>query len=532
MTIFNTPKYLRNQITYIFLLFTTLLYFSQNLTAQKFDVKFSEEESEFIKNHPVIEFGYEPQWEPYEIYEDGEYKGIVGEYVKILERETGITFKPIPNLSWKKSIEGLKSGEIKMVPCCAVTPDREKFLEFTDVYINDPMVIIVRKDFQYVGSLDDLEEKTIALPQNYYTVELISQNHKGINVILKDDIQQCMEAVSFGEADAFVDNLAVVSFYMNNKGFSNLKIAAPTPYKSNGIALATTKDFVVLRNIAQKVFDKIPLSEQSHIRQKWISNEYLEKGYNKRLIILTIIYVVLFLLVIGVLYYWIKVLRNQISLRKESEAKLLLSLEEIKKQDNEKKVLLQEIHHRVKNNLQIVSSMMRLQVNASKDEKSIKTLEEAVERIKTIALVHDKIYKSPNLSEVTLGSYLNDLVNDILKNYDLNNNVKKNIESNDVALGLNEIVPLGLIINELVSNSIKYALPQNNYLEISVIIFNKSDNLVELVYADNGNWIENEESDYFGTSLIEIFSEQLDGNYQLYKNKGQTKYVFEFRTEN
>lgn len=504
---------------------------SNSFLSQNLNIVFTPEEEEFIKNNPVVEFGYEPSWEPYEIYENGEYKGIVGEYVKIVARETGIEFRPIPNLTWDESLKGLKSGDIKMVPCCAITPDRKKYLEFTEVYVNDPMVIVVRKDYSYVGDLDDLHGKKVALPENYYTSELLAETHPDIEQVLKTDIQSCMEALSFGEVDAFVENLAVVSYYMNNRGFSNLKVSAPTPYKSNGIAWATTKDFVILRDIVQKVISAIPLAEQSDIRQKWISNDYASSFFNRKFVFWSLIYGLIFIVAFGGFYYWNKTLRKQIKLRKESEMKLMDSLVEIKKQDNEKKVLLQEIHHRVKNNLQIVSSMMSLQANVTRDKKSEKTLREAIERIKAIALVHDKIYKSPDVSSVSIDVYLKELVQDVLSNYSMIQKVETEIKCDNLELNLDNVVPLGLIINELTTNSVKYAFHSVGTPKITLILKKNGDGLAGLTYADNGSWIDNPDSDNFGTSLVEIFTEQLDGQYQLFKEPEGTRYLFQFPCE-
>ena len=516
-------------ISYITLLLTLII--PTWSLSQKYQLEFTPDEQEFIKNHPVIEFGYEPSWEPYELYEDGEYKGIVGEYVKIISRETGINFKPIPNLTWNESLKRLKTGQIKMVPCCAITPERQKYLDFTDVYVNDPMVIVVRKDYSYIGDLNDLNGKTVALPENYYTSELLTQNHPEIKQVLKKDIQSCMEALSFGEVDAFVENLAVVSYYMNNRGFSNLKVSAPTPYKSNGIAWATTKDYVILRDIAQKVIKSIPQAEQSEMRQKWISNDYGNSFFNRKLVIWSLVYALIFVVAFGGFYYWNKTLRKQIKLRKESEMKLMDSLLEIKKQDNEKKVLLQEIHHRVKNNLQIVSSMMSLQANVTKDKKSEKTLREAIERIKAIALVHDKIYKSPNVSSVSIDIYLKELIQDVLSNYSMLHKVDTEIVCDNLELNVDNIVPLGLIINELTTNSVKYAFHSVESPKITLILKKNKDGVAGLTYADNGSWKENPDSDNFGTSLIEIFTEQLDGQYHLYKESDGTQYLFQFPCE-
>lgn len=512
----------RHIIFYVVFFIPVLLY------AQDYDIAFTPEEAEFIKEHPSISFGYEPRWEPYEIYKEGEYQGIVGEYVKILSRETGIDFRPIPDLSWQESIDGVMKGTIMMVPCCAITPERQKRLNFTKVYINDPMVIVVRKDFKYIGGLDDLGSCTIVLPDNYYTTEMIRLKYPEYTIITKPTIHECMEAISYQEADVFIDNLAVISYYMNHLGFSNLKIAAPTGLKDNGIALATSQEYPILRDIAQKVFDAIPAATHSEIRQQWISIDYGSGFFNRRYVQLTLIYTAILILMIIVFVVWTKTLKKQIQLRKASEKQLMDSLLELKRQDTEKKVLLQEIHHRVKNNLQMVSSMLRLQSEVSRSKVSKRSLSEAVERIKTIALMHDKMYKTPDVANITIEDYLTELVEDILMNYQFIDRVNLVVHCDKIEFNLNNIVPLGLIVNELVTNSVKYAFGDVSNPEIHVSLRKKNDEVAQLDYWDNGTWIERSDSDNFGTYLMEIFTEQLEGKMELFKSPGKTHYVFEF----
>ena len=119
-------------------------------------INFTQKEKKFIKDHPVIEFGYEPNWPPYELYRDGEYQGIIGDYVKVLESQTGIDFQPIPNITWDETINGLKSGAIKTSICVAITKDRARYLNFTDPYISSFMVIITKKDYGFVGGIEYL----------------------------------------------------------------------------------------------------------------------------------------------------------------------------------------------------------------------------------------------------------------------------------------------------------------------------------------------------------------------------------------
>ena len=491
-------------------------------------IDFTKEEKEWIANHPVIEFGYEPNWEPYEIYKDGKYQGIVGEYVKIIEQKTGIKMKPIPNISWDESLKGLKDGSIKMVPCCAITPKRQEYLDFTEVYINDPLVVVTKKDDRSILEMNDLKNRKVGLPSNYYTAELLQRSYPEAEIIEHRSIQDCLEAISYGRVDAFIENLGVVNYYINHKGFTNIKIAAPTYFKNSGIALAVTKDWTIFRDIAQKVFNSITLKEETAIRQKWLGVE-LKYGVSWNIILKwSSIVIVLIIIIIGFFVYWNKTLRRNIKLRKKSHHELMKSLVAMKKQNNEKKILLQEIHHRVKNNLQIVSSMMRLQANISQNEAASKILLEAVDRIQTIALIHEKIYQSTDLGNIQLKEYIHSLVKDILLQFKDNSNLEVQINTNNISFQLDQIVPLALILNELITNSVKYAFPDGKENPIIEIELNETKSNTTLRYFDNGIWKENSKSDRFGTSLIEIFTEQLNGNYTLKKSSDGTEYLFNF----
>jgi two-component sensor histidine kinase/ABC-type amino acid transport substrate-binding protein len=489
-------------------------------------ITFTSDERQWINNHPVIEFGYEPSWGPYEIYENGAYIGIVGEYVKIIENKTGIDMVPIPNITWEESLEGLKNGTINMAPCCAITAERRTYLEFTDIYINDPIVIVTRMDYEFIGELSDLNNKTIVLPKSYYTKELISKDFPAINITEKDGIIECLEELSYGKVDAFVGNLGVISYHINHKGFTNLKIAAPTTYKNNGIALAVTKDWVIFRDIAQKVFNSITPLEKSTLRQDWISVRY-EHGYSWKTTRIWISAIsAIFILILLIFIIWNRTLKKQIILRKETEKELNHSLEKIRKQDSEKEILLQEIHHRVKNNLQIITSLLRLQSNTSSDQNVITSLNNATERIRTISLIHEKIYSSSNLGEITIIDYVNSLAKEIISSVS-RNHIDLKVISDIKTLNLKSIVPLALILNELLTNSIEYGLKDKIEGEIR-IEFTLTD-CINLKYFDNGTWISNEDSDFFGTTLIEVFTEQLEGKYLLNKTSEGTEYIFNFK---
>ena len=247
-----------------------LLFFCFPIFCFSQDIQFTDIEKEWIKNHPVIEYGYEPRWEPYEIYSNGKYGGIVGDYIKIIEEKTGIKMQPIPNLSWNESMEGLIDGSIMIVPSFVSTPKRQKQFELTEPYIVDPIVIAARKNATYFSTLEDLSNKTIAVSKNYYILELIEEAYPNIKIRQFNTIQECLEDVTTGHSDAFVGNLNVITYYKNHYGFGDLKIVGVTPFKVNGISFAVNPEWKTFREIVDKVFDNVTPFEQHQIRKKWI----------------------------------------------------------------------------------------------------------------------------------------------------------------------------------------------------------------------------------------------------------------------
>lgn len=198
--------------------------------------------------------------------------------------------------------------------------------------------------------------------------------------------------------------------------------------------------------------------------------------------------------------------------------------EVIIKQNQEKTVLLQEIHHRVKNNLQVIISLLRIQAEKLKSKEAIHSFNEAVNRILSMALIHQKMYEKESLVKIALEDYLSSLIKDIISSYDTNASKELKLDIKLDALGPNSIVPFALIINELVSNSLKHAF-DNKKGEIKISVAPTNEKEFQLTYSDNGVWKEAEE-DSFGLQLITIFTEQLEGRYNLEKDNSGTHYTF------
>ncbi len=216
----------------------------------------------------------------------------------------------------------------------------------------------------------------------------------------------------------------------------------------------------------------------------------------------------------------ISIIRD-ISERKKAE-------ERIRRDLREKEVMLKEIHHRVKNNLQVICSLLSLQARYIKDRQSLSMFEESRTRVRSMALVHEKLYRSANLSEIDFNSYVESLVRELYRTYHVDPmRIDFNIEVEDVKLGVNLAVPCGLIINELVSNALKHAFPARARRsgKISIRFGRIEGGELELVVCDNGvgfpEGFDSKRSDSLGLHLVKILVEdQLDGRIEIDSKSG------------
>ncbi len=210
--------------------------------------------------------------------------------------------------------------------------------------------------------------------------------------------------------------------------------------------------------------------------------------------------------------------------------------EQIKASLKEKELLLREIHHRVKNNLQLISSMLMLQSDFIKDKPNIELFNESLNRIKAMALIHDRLYRSEDLASIDFEEYVRDHVNSLFSLYEQDmNKIALEIDVKDVMFGIDTAIPCGLIVNELVSNSLKHAFPEGKGGKIEITIRTTDENEIVLVVSDNGvgipaDWdFRNTES--LGLYLVSILAEdQLHGKIELDRTKG-TKFQITFSEE-
>jgi len=204
--------------------------------------------------------------------------------------------------------------------------------------------------------------------------------------------------------------------------------------------------------------------------------------------------------------------------RKESEERLRRSLAE-------KEILLREIHHRVKNNLNVISSLLNLQSSSIETpEQALLAFQNSRDRIMAMSLAHEELYKSRDYSHVDMSEYLGELFNQLLVVYEAADRIRMSLDVKKIVLSVNAAIPCGLIINELVTNAFKYAYPDSGQGEVRVSLRELGDGFLELRTADDGVGIpENlvqDGSSSLGLTLVRLLVEQLDGEMEVASGRG------------
>jgi two-component system, sensor histidine kinase PdtaS len=198
--------------------------------------------------------------------------------------------------------------------------------------------------------------------------------------------------------------------------------------------------------------------------------------------------------------------------------------------NKEKTVLLKEIHHRVKNNLQVITSLLRLQSKEITEEKYLKLYEESINRVVAMAMIHDKIFKNPDVAKIDLEDYIQSLVKDLIRSYSLSTEVEVEIKSYINEVGAKSLVPIALIFNELITNSLKHAYRNMDKGKICINI-SKVNDQIELNYSDNGEWDENTSPNSLGLDLIDSLTKQLNGTCDRKVLEKGTSFNFFFQEE-
>ncbi len=256
-------------------------------------IPMTQAEEAWLNDHPVITIAGPLSFPPFHYYEQGKPKGMSADYTTRIAAKSGLRLRIQDNLAWTQVLEHVRQGKIDLITCIGKTAERETYLDFSMPYLTFPLVIVTRDDSPFIGGIEDIYGKTLAVVPQTLTQEWLSQDGIKFSPFYVKSPLQGLEAVSFSRADAAIENLAAATYLIHQTGLTNLKIAAPTPYDNYQLYMAVPKGNPELLSIVNKTLAAISPQQKSDIRNQWLSVKY-EYGVNPKDMFLYIFLVLLF----------------------------------------------------------------------------------------------------------------------------------------------------------------------------------------------------------------------------------------------
>lgn len=306
-----------------------------------YSLSLTEQEHEWIKRHPVILAAPDPDFPPVEYFNDqGVYSGLAADYIKIIERETGIHFKIIQLPNWAHVLNKARNKKIDLVTVAAETPQRAEYLAFTKPFFVLPTVIIVRQQVRQNLTMQNLTGMKVALVNDYAAHDYIKNHYPDLNLDPVPNIQTGLRKVSFGMVDAMIGNIATVSYYIEKGTITNLRVAGSTNFSYN-LSFAPRKGHPELKSIIDKVLNQIPEKEKHAISKKWIVLEQDHLFNNKNIWGIVALVIGIVLILLSANFIWNRLLRKLVEKRTEE-----LQLEISHHQKSKQAILESETRYR------------------------------------------------------------------------------------------------------------------------------------------------------------------------------------------
>lgn len=417
------------------------------------------------------------------------------DYEKIAELETEYLNYKIEQQGTHEAVFSVNSHTSTILPGMDFKKREKEILNLLPYYKKN------KNTFTYVHSVYTLSKLYIDNNQHYKAYPFLIEAIDLVKTIGYKDLQYNLEQQAYevcramGKSEEAVDHLELALVLKDSIRAQEIRVSA--------------QDLATKYETEKTQHDLALLQAQDEIK-------------STRLKLLLLASVLLLLLLGSLLYFY---------LSNRAQNKVLENKNQIiGKALKEKEVLLREIHHRVKNNLQVISSLLNLQSNYISDDVALKAITEGKNRVNSMALIHQKLYQEKNLTGINTKDYFNDLVENLCDTYDISDNdihIVTNVEP--MLLDVDTMVPLGLITNELVSNALKHAFDlTTSYGREIRISLEELNNALVLRVADNGKGIDKESfinSKSFGNKLIQAFLPKLDAQLNIVKDGG-TEFEF------
>ena len=230
---------------------------------------FTDEEQQWLKNHPELLLGIDTTWPPFEfLNHEGLYTGLAADYVRLITSRLGVTTKPVKASNWGEVLEQAKEGHIDWLPGVMSTPERQKRLAFTRSYLDFPIVILAHKGGAAPKDLEELYGLRVGVVENYAPHELLRTQHPDLNIVALPNVSSALQALATDQVDAMVGDLASSVWSLRQLKLDGLYVSGETPYRFQ-LAMAVPKSQTVLLGLLDKVLADISPSEAESLQQHW-----------------------------------------------------------------------------------------------------------------------------------------------------------------------------------------------------------------------------------------------------------------------
>jgi Signal transduction histidine kinase len=518
-------------------------------TAESSNIKLTEEEQAFIKEHPVIHLGIDPEFVPFEFIDsDGQYKGIAADYIQLIKQKTGLNMVLEPKKTWSESYEAAVEKEIDVLPCISKTNEREKYFLFSNPYYNFQRVIVVKNENKEIKGMEDLKNIKVAVQKDSSHQSYLKEFPE-IKLSLYSTVEEALAAVANGTETAFVGNLATSSYIIKSKGFTGLKyIKLPSEEKQN-LYFAVRNDWPILVDIINKGLASITEEERLAIYNKWINVEN-KIDYGPIIQVAVSIGIVIFIVFL-VSTFWIVKLKKEVSLRIKIEEDLRRMKLEAENANYIKSAFLARMSHEIRTPLNAITGMAYL---IKKTEISL-TQKNHLEKI--IQASHDMlgiINDILDFSKIEAGKVeiekisfnLDKVIQQVI------NIVSFKIEEQDINFNFSKEpeIPVNFIgdpkrieqiLINLINNAVKFTNSGEVSLKIRLIAYEKDIFHLEFVVKDTGIGMSEQQLKQLfkpfeqgdtsinrrfggtglGLSIVKNLVELMDGEINVYSSEGE-----------
>lgn len=230
----------------------------------------NEQEKAYLKEKGALKLCVDPDWMPYESIKNGKHIGIVADYFDIFRKKFGLKIELKPTKSWAQSIEAMKQRECDILSAATPTPERLKYMDFTDLYIKPSFVIATTMDKPFVANIEDIQDEKLGISKEYAIAGILREKYKSINIIDVQSVHDGLRKVESGELYGYIDNLSVIAHAIQKDFSGSIKITARID-EIDGNAIGSRNDEPLLNSIFQKAVKHITEAQKQTILNNWIS---------------------------------------------------------------------------------------------------------------------------------------------------------------------------------------------------------------------------------------------------------------------